>query len=213
MMGNRNKAPVEAIGTFRLILDSGFHLDLFETLYVPTISRNLISVSKLDCNGFNFEVGNKSFTLFQNSKVVGSGFLHDGLYCLNLHNAETSLALQHNVETEHSAMKENSSLLWHKRLGHISSERMKRLVKDQVLPSLNFSDLTKCVDCIKGKQTKHTKKGATRSTQLLKIIHTDICRPFDVPTFGGEKYFITFINDFSRYYYIYLLHEKSQWLL
>ena len=74
----------------------------------------------------------------------------------------------------------------------------------------DFTDLDICVDCIKGKQTKHTKKGATRSSKLLEIIHTDICRPFDVPSFGGEKYFITFIDDYSRYCYIYLIKEKSQ---
>ena len=67
-----------------------------------------------------------------------------------------------------------------------------------------------CVDCIKGKQTKHTKKGATRSTELIEIIHKDICRPFDTPSLVKEKYVITFINDFSHYGYIYLLHEKSQ---
>ena len=67
-----------------------------------------------------------------------------------------------------------------------------------------------CVDCIKGKQTKHIKKDVTRSTKLLEIIHTNICGPFDTPSFGKEKYFITFIDDFSRYGYIYLLHEKSQ---
>ena len=33
---------------------------------------------------------------------------------------------------------------------------------------------------------------------------------FDTPTINGEKYFITFIDDFSRYSYIYLLHEKFQ---
>ena len=67
-----------------------------------------------------------------------------------------------------------------------------------------------CVDCIKGKQTKHTKKSATRSRELFKIIHTYICGSFDTSSFGKEKYFITFIDDFSRYGYIYLLHEKSQ---
>ena len=60
------------------------------------------------------------------------------------------------------------------------------------------------------KTKKHTKKGATRSTQLLEIIHNDICRPFDVSSFNKEKYFITFIDDFSHYGYVYLLHEKSQ---
>ena len=87
---------------------------------------------------------------------------------------------------------------------------MKRLVKDGILPNLDFTDLDVCVDCIKGKQAKHTKKGATRSGELLEIIHMDICGPFDSPSFGKEKYFITFIDDFSRYCYIYLLNEKSQ---
>ena len=100
--------------------------------------------------------------------------------------------------------------MWHKRLGHVSKEQLKILVKNEILLNLNFADLDICLDCIKGKQTKHTKKGATRSTQLLEIIHTDICGPFDVPSLGGEKYFITFIDDFSRYGFIYLLKEKSQ---
>ncbi|KAA0042825.1 Retrovirus-related Pol polyprotein from transposon TNT 1-94 [Cucumis melo var. makuwa] len=47
-MGNRVKVPVEAVGTYRLTLDTGHHLDLFDTFYVPSISRNLISLSKLD---------------------------------------------------------------------------------------------------------------------------------------------------------------------
>jgi len=87
---------------------------------------------------------------------------------------------------------------------------MQRLVKNEILPDLDFTDLNVCVNCIKGKQTKHTKKKATRSTQLLEIIHTDICGLFDVNSFNKEKYFITFIDDFLRYEHVYLLHEKSQ---
>ena len=41
-------------------------------------------------------------------------------------------------------------------------------------------------------------------------MHTDICGPFDVNYFGKERYFITFIDDYSCYSYVYLLHEKSQ---
>ena len=92
-------------------------------------------------------------------------------------------------------------------MGHIFKVR---LVKNEIFSDLDFIDLNICVDCIKGKQTKHTKKWATRRTQLLEIIHIDICKLFDVTSFSKEKYFITFINDFSRYGYIYLLHEKSQ---
>ena len=70
-------------------------------------------------------------------------------------------------------------------------------------------DLNICVDCIKGKQTKHRKKGATRNTQLLEIVHTNIGGPFDVNSFEKEVYFITFIDHYSRYGYVYSLHEKS----
>lgn len=83
-------------------------------------------------------------------------------------------------------------------------------MKNEILLNLDFTNLLMFVCCIKGKQTKHTKKEATSSTQLLEMIHTDVCGPFDVPLFNGEKYFTIFIDDFLCYGYIYLLYEKSQ---
>ena len=64
------------------------------------------------------------------------------------------------------------------------------------------------MDCIKDKQTKHTKRSATRSTALLEIIHTDICGPFDVLSFTGEKYFITIIEELFTVLLSYMLHES-----
>ena len=72
--------------------------------------------------------------------------------------AETILTLHHNVGTKHSLVNERSVLLWHKRLDHISRERIKRLIKNEILPGLDFTDLNICVNCIKEKQTKYTKK-------------------------------------------------------
>ena len=64
------------------------------------------------------------------------------------------------------------------------------------------------MDCIKGKQTNKSKKNAYRSSNILEIMHTDICCPYmDMP---GKKYFITFIDDYSRYMYVYLLHNKYE---
>ncbi|KAJ9553963.1 hypothetical protein OSB04_018008 [Centaurea solstitialis] len=208
-MGNGDKVPVEAIGTYRLVLVTGHSLDLFQTLYVPLISRNLVSASKLDLQGFKFYLGDGRFKLYKDSITIGSGILVDGLYKFLISHSifENHLTMHHKVGTIN---KENSSFVWHKKLGHISQEKLRRLVKEGVLSNLDFTDYKSCVDCIKGKTTKHTKKGAKRSSQLLEIIHTDICGPFDVPTFGGENYFITFIDDYSRYCYLYLLHNKSQ---
>jgi len=185
------KVPVEAIGTYRLILDIGFYLDLLDTFYVPSISRNLISLSKLDVVGYSFKFGNSYFSLYKSTCMIGSGTLSDGLYKLNIDNlyVETLMTMHHNVVTKRGLVNEFSAYLWHKRLGHISKERLKRLVKNEILPNLDFTDLNVCVDCIKGKQTKHTKKGATRSNQLLEIIHTDICGPFDVSYFNKVLYY------------------------
>ncbi|GJU60324.1 retrovirus-related pol polyprotein from transposon TNT 1-94 [Tanacetum coccineum] len=210
--GATTHAPIEGVGTYRLKLDTGFHLDLMNTLYVPSISRNLISIPRLDVNGYTFNGGNGCFNLYKNKSFIGYGILIDNLYKLKLDDvfSESLFTVEHNVGMKRSIVNESSAFLWHKRLGHISKERLQRLVKNEILPNLNFTDFGLCVECIKGKQTKHSKKGVTRSNDLLEIIHTDICGPFDTPSFTGEKYFITFIDDFSRYGYVYLLHEKSQ---
>ena len=58
--------------------------------------------------------------------------------------------------------------------------------------------------------TNYRKKGSVRSQNLLELIHTDISGPFQHKTICGKQYFITFIDDFSRFCYIFLLNEKSQ---
>ena len=74
---------MEAIRTYRLILDTGYHLDLIDTFYVPNITRNLISLSKLDVVGYFFKFGNGCFDLFKRIFMIGSGTFYDDLYKLN----------------------------------------------------------------------------------------------------------------------------------
>ena len=77
------------------------------------------------------------------------------------------------------------------------------------LDKLDFSDFQVCIECIKGKQTNMRKKDTNRCSDVLELIHMDICGPFPTP-WNGQQYFITFIDDYSRYGYLYLIHEKSQ---
>jgi hypothetical protein len=90
--------------------------------------------------------------------------------------------------------------------------RIERLVKNEILLPLEFSDLEQCIECIKGKFVKKIKKNAKRSTGVLDIIHTDICGPFNVKSMDGYDSFITFTDDYSRYGYIYLIKERSETL-
>ena len=64
----------------------------------------------------------------------------------------SSIGIKRNV------VNEDSSILWHHRLGLISIEKVKRLVKDGALSTLDFIDFDTCSDCIKEKQTNKIKK-------------------------------------------------------
>ena len=68
-----------------------------------------------------------------------------------------------------------------------------------------------CESCLRGKMTKSPfKNKGERSKELLDLIHTDVCGPFSTLAIGGFEYFITFIDDMSRYGYVYLMKYKSE---
>jgi transposase InsO family protein len=193
-------------------LKSGYVLDLENVFFIPKFSRNLISVSRLDNVGFGFWFINSTFSIFKGEQFIGGGIKTDGLFKIDLDpNFENNyLSLHTNVGIKRSLMDQSSALLWHRRLGHISIERIKRLVNDGVLKTLDFTNLGTCVNCIKGKQTTKTTKGAKRSSEILEIIHTDICGPFPTPCLNGQRYFISFIDDHTRFMYLYLLNDKAE---
>ena len=208
LSGNKMGSHVEAIRTCTLTLSNGFVLVLEMTFYVPCFSRNMISVYRLVPLGFSFTFQGNVFNLFYESNHIGIGILADGLYIISLQNEATNNSLHVHIGTKRCNINEDSSTLWHQRLGHISIYRIKRIVKDGVLSTLDYTDLETCVDCIKGKQTNKSKKNASRSSNILEIIHTDICCP-DMDMLG-KKYSITFIDDYSRYMYVYLLQNKYE---
>ena len=82
-------------------------------------------------------------------------------------------------------------------------------MSDEILNPLDFIIFDVCVNCIKGKQTNKRRFEANRSMDVLELIHTNICGPFPMVSWNGQQYFITFIDNFSRYGYIYLIYEKS----
>jgi transposase InsO family protein len=208
-VANGVEVDVEAVGSLTLELHTGFHLHLNNVLYVPTLSRNLISVSCLDDNMFECKFGNKQFVLNYCNKDVGLGVRRGKLYMLSMNDYVLHVSNVSNVEKKWKGTS-TSSKLWHCRLGHISRGRMERLIKNDVLLPLDFSDADKCVDCIKGKYAKTIKKGAVRATSVLELIHTDICGPLNVKSIDGFDSFITFTDDFSRYGYIYPIRDRSE---
>ena len=98
----------------------------------------------------------------------------------------------------------NLTYLWHLRLGHINLKRIDRLVKEGPLFSLTVQPLSACTSCLKEKMTKMPfLSNGNRSKGVLKLIYTDVCRTLNVRDRRDFEYFITFIDDYSRYNYVY----------
>ena len=118
----------------------------------------------------------------------------------------------HNIEAKRCKVNNDSATyLWHYRLGHIGVKRMKKLHTDGILESLDYESLDACEPCLMGKMTKTPFSGTMeRATDLLEIIHTDVCGPMNIEARGGYRYFLTFTDDLSRYGYIYLMKHKSE---
>ena len=108
----------------------------------------------------------------------------------------------------------NLANLWHKRLGHINKRQNLHEVQSasRGIGRFDASGLSLCTCCLKGKQhrAKFPKVGATRAQALLEIIHSDIYGPLRTSIFSGCIYFLTFIDDKSRYTKVYLMTHKFE---
>ena len=49
-----------------------------------------------------------------------------------------------------------------------------------------------------------------RATKILELVHSDVCGPMKTPSIGGARYFLTFIDDFSRKIWVYVLKSKKE---
>ena len=126
-VGNGVDLNVEAVGTLSLILEGGFCLNLYGTLYVPSMTRNLISVSKLIIDDFVFTFGYNKVYISLNSRVVGYGCLEGNLFKLCLDNQFSESLLSFNVnenvnQNKRKRDQETSSMLWHQRVGSVKTQ-------------------------------------------------------------------------------------------
>jgi hypothetical protein len=146
---------------------------------------------------------------------VDHAFRHDKLYLLFIKDFISVVSSENDANVSSSKNKRKriddvSSKLWQHHLGHISKGRIERLVKESILLSLEFSDFEQCIDCINGKHVKQIKKNTKRSIEILEIIHIDIYGPFPIASVDDYHSFITFIDDYSCYDYIYPIKERSE---
>jgi transposase InsO family protein len=87
---------------------------------------------------------------------------------------------------------------------------MSRLSSLNLIPNLSIVKDSKCQSCVQSKQPRKPHKAAEdKHLAPLELIHSDICEMNGVLIEGGQRYFMTMIDDASRYCYVYLLKTKD----
>ncbi|RVX00309.1 Retrovirus-related Pol polyprotein from transposon TNT 1-94 [Vitis vinifera] len=168
--------------------------------HIPDLRSNLISIGQLDDERHALLFVGGTWKVTKGARVLARGKKTGTLYmtsCLR----DTIAVVDASTDTS----------LWHHRLGHMSEKGMKMLLLKGKLPELKSINFDMCESCISGKQKKMSflKTGRTPKTEKLELVHTDLWEPSLVASFGGSRYYITFIDDSSRKVWIYFLKNKS----
>ena len=190
-----------------LKMTSGKELVLIYVLHVPDICKNLISSSMLSENGFKLVFESDKFVFMKNGMYVGKGYMTNGLFKMNVMIVKRDF---NNNKASTAVYLIESFTLWHDRLGHVNNKTLKRLINMNLLPFFSIDFKHKCEVCVEAKMAKPPFHSIQRNTEPLDLIHSDICDLKFIQTRGGKRYFITFIDDYTRYFYVYLLRSKDE---
>jgi len=203
-MGNAATAGVMGKGKVLLKFTSKKSLCLNNVLYVPSLRTNLLSSSLLDIAGFEVNQKAGKIVILRNGVFVGKGYRSGGLFVLNV----ASDVVNGNASSVYIA---ESVDLWHDRLGHINYASINKLRNMRLIPNNIIEKCLKCDICVEAKFTKKSfKSTTTRKTELLKLVHSDLADFKNIVSKGGQKWYIIFVDDYSRHTKVYLLKSKDE---
>ena len=207
-MGNVATEPIKGIGSVLLTFTSGKCLCLNNVLYVPGIRKNLVSEIVLNNCGYKQVLDNDNYILSRHGSFIGFGYIFNGMIRLNINypSSDNSVCMASSSTSNNF----HKSQLWHARLGHIHYKRLKDMSKMSLIPAFDMQNNEKCKTCMLTKITRQPFKDVVRESKVLDLIHSDLCDFHATPSLGNKKYVVTFIDDASRYCYIYLLHSKDE---
>ncbi|KAF1332536.1 Integrase catalytic core protein, partial [Globisporangium splendens] len=89
------------------------------------------------------------------------------------------------------------------------------IVKQKLGVGIDIASVSKwelCSGCALGKQTRVNFQSTApeRAKDMLDAVHSDVCGPMQTATFSDKRYFVTFIDDKSRFCVVFLLRSKSE---
>jgi len=189
---------------------------LDNVLYIPNFTFNLLLVAKLidnlSCviifysNGCHIKEKNSL-------KVIGSAEMLDRLYILRVssyQNIQIKPVKSPDITNTVNFTTSDLENLWHFWLGHVSNKSID-VIKNK-FPFVKYNKSFVCDVCHFAKQKKKLPfpLSISKSKKCFDLIHVDLWGPYSISSIHGHKYFLTIVDDYSRYTWIFLLKQKFE---
>jgi hypothetical protein len=204
-LGDDYQYPVKGVGESSYNLDLGKLMKMKEVFYVPGLKKNLLSILALDKEGFRVAFVDGKVLMWPIGKTfddaVVIGVEDGGLYKLK---GQSDSSMVHDTV--------NPSELWHRRFSHLHYKAI-IVVRKMVtgLPEIQEEPDGVCKGCSQGKNMKHSFPNRdSRAKGILDIVHSYMCGPMSEASLSGYVYYVSFIDDYSRKTWIYLLKTKNE---
>lgn len=177
-------------------------LTLHNVLYIPSFNVNLISVAKLSqSNNCSVQFNSNSCSIMQNPSMetIGIADLQNGLYVLHSNLSPPSCNF---VSTDGN--------IWHMRPGHPSHKGLQTIA--EIFPFVSCNDnVSPCDSCHFAKQRKLPfPDSITCTNEVFNILHADLWGLFSTVSMLGHKYFLTLVDDHSRFTWVIFLKTKAE---
>ena len=172
----------------------------------------MISISQLSKLGYSICFShNCCYVQDSHSNVIGRGSKEGGLYFLEELHVPDVAASSIDLSSFRISPTSSSFYLWHFRLGHVSAPRLRFLASTGALGNLHAHDISDCSGCKLAKfSALPFPKSITISHTPFDLIHSDVWGPAPVATKGGSRYYVSFIDDCTRFCWVYLMKQRSE---
>lgn len=200
-VANSERLRVQGSGTAHITID-GVDIAVRNVLFVPGLGANLLSVAAMTKAGNRVTFDAVGCSVYNSrGDLLVKAKSSNGVFKIDAKHIRCMLA------------KGDEVIEWHRRLGHVGYDGMNRIQK--AASGVDFGGskeiLDGCISCAEGKQSRTAFKKedvVIKTAGILDLIHMDVCGPMS-KSLGGAKYFLTFIDDYSRKVFVSFLGEKS----
>ncbi|KYM93681.1 Copia protein [Cyphomyrmex costatus] len=176
-----------------------------DVLVVPGLQYNLLSVPKLEMNGFRITFVNGKGLIEKDNVTVAVALRKNSQVYL--------LSFRYREANANACTSTESLELWHKRMGHLNIDSLKCLQGqvDGIKGDFTKSSMEMCQTCIEGKQSQQPHNQARiRAKCPLQLVHSDLFGPVSPTSYDERKYVLTFVDDYTHFTAAYILKHKSE---